>query len=146
MTHLTETGRIPLEIRLPAQYHQGMIRCSRLSRLLIALAMFCVMYAGPVAACVCVMDSMSDMPCCPDQQGPDQSNCIQPDAQVGSVCDPVPADTLTSASFDFSVPAAIFAAPLPLWSARDPPRVPIPSTHRLPDTRPIYLTTLRLRN
>jgi len=136
-----------LEILEAAQYHQAMARFSRFSRLLLALAALCVMYAGPVAACVCAMDYAADeMPCCPDQQGSNQSNCNQPDAQASTVCDPVPVDAVTSVPLDSSLPVAIFASPPPLWSAHGPPRVPIPIRHRIVDSQPIYLVTLRLRN
>jgi hypothetical protein len=122
-----------------------MVHLSRISRLLVALAAFCVLYAGPVAACVCAMDSMPEMPCCPDQ-GPDVSDCAQPDAQVGSACDPLSADALTSASFDFVGLPAWVAAPIRLWSTNGPPRVPIPDRHLIRHDPPLYLVTLRLRN
>ena len=122
-----------------------MFRLSHLCRLLLALTALCVMYAGPVAACVCAMDSATDMACCPDQQGSAHSNCIQADAQADAVCTPVSASALTSASFDFSLPAAIFASPVPLWSAHGPPTVPIPIRYQAPDATPVYLVTLRLR-
>jgi hypothetical protein len=146
LMQFTEFRRDRLEVDGAARYHPVMLRLSRFSRLLLTLAALCVMYAGPVAACVCAMDSATDMPCCPDQQGSDQSNCIQPDAQAGTVCDPVPAHALTSVSFDLSLPAANFASPLALWSAHGPPTVPIPIRYRVPDSPPIYLVTLRLRN
>ena len=126
------------------RYHPFMFRFARFSRLLLALTALCVMYAGPVAACVCAMDSATDMACCPDQQGSAHSNCIQADAQAGT-CTPVSASALTSASFDFSLPAAIFASAVPLWSAHGPPRVPIPIRYQAPDSTPVYLATLRLR-
>jgi hypothetical protein len=142
---ITEFDRNRLEIGGGERYHQVMFRLTRVSRLLLALSAFCVMYAGPVAACVCAMKSATDMACCPDQQGSAHSNCIQPDAQAGTVCDPVSANALTSVSFDFSLPVANFASPLPLWSVHGPPRVPIPIRYQAPDSTPVYLVTLRLR-
>ncbi len=127
------------------RYHPLMCRLARVSRLLLALTAFCVMYAGPLAACVCAMDSAADMACCPDQPGSAHSNCIQPDAQAGTVCAPVSANALTSASFDFSLAAAIFALPAPLWSVHGPPRVPIPIRYQAPDSPQVFLVTLRLR-
>jgi hypothetical protein len=145
LMEITEFNRNRLETGGGARYHQAMFRVSHVSRLLIALTALCVMYAGPVAACACAMKSATDMPCCPDQQGSDQSTCVQPDAQAGTVCAPVSADALTSVSFDFSLPAANFASPLPLWSVHGPPRVPIPIRYQTPDSTPVYLVTLRLR-
>jgi hypothetical protein len=125
------------------QYDEVML--TRWSRSLLALAAFCVFYAGPVAACVCTMDSMADMPCCPDQ-GPDAADCALPDAEVGSACEPLSADALTSASFDFVGLPAMVAAPIRLRSADGPPTVPIPARPAIRDDTPLYLVTLRLRN
>jgi hypothetical protein len=124
-----------------------MFGLSRFSRLLVALAAVCVMYAGPVAACVCSGQAVAtEMPCCPDQQ-PDHSNCTLPDSQVGAACDPVPADLLSAGSLDLSAPVAISSILLPLWSAAGPPPVPIPARHQpRHSSLPIYLVTLRLRN
>jgi hypothetical protein len=109
---------------------------SRWSRFLIALIAFCVMYAGPVAACICAMNSMSAMPCCPDQ-GPDASDCVQPDSQVSGACDPISADALTSVPFDFAPPLMVVVS-LELSDYGGPPRVPIPARHHESnDTRSI---------
>ena len=116
---------------------------SRWSRCLIALIAFCVMYAGPVAACVCAMDSMSAMPCCPDQ-GPDASDCAQPDSQVSSACDPISADALTSVPFDLSPPLMVVVS-VRLSDYGGPPRVPLPTRHQASNDTPVYLATLRLR-
>jgi hypothetical protein len=123
-----------------------MPRFSRFSRHLIALAAVCVMYAGPVVACVCTAQAAMEMPCCPDQQASDHSNCTLPDSVVGDVCDPVPADVLSGGSFDLSPPVAIFAGLLPLWSSARPPPVPIPTRSLTNHSPPIYLVTLRLRH
>lgn len=119
---------------------------SRFSRLLVALAALCVMYAGPVAACVCATDAMSAMPCCPDQ-APDESDCALPDAEVGAPCDPVSADVLTSVAFDHIPSPAVAPAHVLFWSAsHGPPTVPIPAPDLTSPAAPIYLVTLRLRN
>jgi hypothetical protein len=114
---------------------------SRWSRCLIALIAFCVMYAGPVAACVCAMDSMSAMPCCPDQ-GP--SDCVQPDSQVSGACDPISADALTGVPFDLSPPLMMVVSLRPS-DYGGPPRVPIPARQQRSNGTPVYLATLRLR-
>ena len=116
---------------------------SRSSRCVIALIAFCVMYAGPVAACVCAMDSMIAMPCCPDQ-GPDASDCVQPDSQVSGACDPVSAAALTSVPFDLAPPLMLVVS-LELRDYGGPPRVPIPTRQQKPNDTPVYLATLRLR-
>ena len=116
---------------------------SRWSRCLIALIAFCVVYAGPVAACVCAMDSMSAMPCCPDQ-GPDASNCVQPDSQVSGACDPISADALTSVSFDLAPPLMLVLL-VRFSDYGGPPRVPLPTWHQASNDTPVYLATLRLR-
>ena len=116
---------------------------SRPYRCLIALIAFCVMYAGPVAACVCAMDSMSVMPCCPDQ-GPAASDCAQPDSQVSGACDPISADVLTSVPLDFAPPPMLVVS-LELSDYGGPPRVPIPTRHVESNDTPVYLATLRLR-
>jgi hypothetical protein len=116
---------------------------SRWSRCLVALIAFCVMYAGPVAACVCAMDSMSAMPCCPDQ-GPDASDCVQPDGQVSGACEPISADALTSVPFDLAPPLLLVAS-LSLSDYGGPPRVPIPTRQQEKNDTPVYLATLRLR-
>jgi hypothetical protein len=87
-----------------------------------------------------------EMPCCPDQHHSDQSNCGQPDLHEATVCDPVPAHTLSSVSHDIFFPVANFAAAMPLWSAHGPPLVPIPPQQLIEGRPPIYLVTLRLRN
>lgn len=115
---------------------------SRSYRCLIALIAFCVMYAGPVAACVCAIDAMSAMPCCPDQ-GPDASDCVQPDVQVSGACDPISADALTSVPFDLAPPLLVVS--LELSDYGGPPRVPIPKRHQTSSDTPVYLATLRLR-
>src|SRR5512134_1479527 len=116
---------------------------SRRSRCLIALIAFCVMYAGPVAACVCAMDSMSAMPCCPDQ-GPDAADCVQPDSQVSGACDPISADALTSVPFDLA-PSLMLVTSVRLGDCGGPPRVPLPTWHQASNNTPVYLATLRLR-
>ena len=116
---------------------------SRFYRCLIALIAFCVMYAGPVAACVCAMDSMSAMPCCPDQ-GLDASDCAQPDSQVSSACDPISADALTSVPFDLAPPLMLVVS-VAVSDYGGPPRVPIPTRHQESNDTPLYLATLRLR-
>lgn len=115
---------------------------SRSYRCLIALIAFCVLYAGPVAACVCAMDSMNAMPCCPDQ-GPDASDCAQPDSQVNRTCDPISADALTSVPFDLAPPLMLVVS-VRLSDYGGPPRVPLQTWHKTNDT-PVYLATLRLR-
>src|SRR5512134_938357 len=116
---------------------------SRLSRWLIALIAFCVMYAGPVAACVCAMDSMSAMPCCPDQ-GPDASDCAQPDSQVSGACDPISADVLTSVPFDLAPPLMLVVS-VRLSDYGGPPRVPLSTSHQASNHTPVYLAALRIR-
>ena len=116
---------------------------SRWSRCLLALIAFCVMYAGPVAACVCAMDSMSAMPCCPDQ-GPDASDCVQPDGDVSGTCDPISADALASVPFDLA-PPLILVVSLGLSEYGGRLRVPIPTRHQNTNDTPVYLATLRLR-
>ena len=116
---------------------------SRSYRCLIALIALCVMYAGPVAACVCAMDSMSAMPCCPDQ-GPDASDCAQPDSQVSGACDPIVADALTSVPFDVTPPLMLVVS-FGLSDYFGPPRVPIPTRQQELNDTPVYLATLRLR-
>lgn len=128
------------------RYHPFMVGLSRFSRLLVALAALCVLYAGPVAACVCAMDAVSTMPCCPDQ-APDDSDCALPDADVGAACAPVSADALTSVAFDHVSSPAVAPTPVLLWNAsRGPPTVPIPARDVASHAAPIYLVTLRLRN
>ena len=112
-------------------------------RYLVTLIAFCVMYAGPVAACVCAMDAMSAMPCCPDQ-GPDASDCVQQDSQVSGFCDPVSADAVTSVPLDFA-PPLMFVVSLHVNDYGGPPRVPLPTWHRQSNHTPVYLATLRLR-
>jgi hypothetical protein len=116
---------------------------SRSYRCLIALIACCVMYAGPVAACVCAMDSMSAMPCCPDQ-APEASDCDQPDGPVGGACDPISADALTSVPFDLSPPLMLVVS-VRLSDRGGPPRVPPPTWHQKSNDTPVYLATLRLR-
>ena len=116
---------------------------SRCSRWLIALIAFCVMYAGPVAACLCAMDSMSAMPCCPDQ-GPHASDCVQPDSQVRGACNPISADALTSVPFDLAPPRMLVVS-VRLRDYGGPPRVPLPTWHQASNDTPVYLATLRLR-
>src|SRR5574339_290650 len=116
---------------------------SRPYRCLVALIAFCVLYAGPVAACVCAMDSMSAMPCCPDQ-GPDASDCVQPDSQASGACEPISADALTSVSFDLAPPLMLLVS-LALSDYGGPPRVPIPTRQQEKNDTPVYLATLRLR-
>jgi hypothetical protein len=116
---------------------------SRSYRCLVALIAFSVLYAGPVAACVCALDSMSAMPCCPDQ-GPDASDCAQPDSQVSGACDPTSADALTSVPFDFTPPLMLVVS-LGLSDYGGPPRVPIPTRQQESNDTPVYLATLRLR-
>jgi hypothetical protein len=131
-----------LETAFVGPYHCLMFRFSRLSKLLVALVVAGVMYAGPVAACVCFTHTATEMPCCPDQPA-DHSHCAVPHAQV-SACDPAPAH-LISGSFDRSAPVAIAPIVLPLWSLVGSPRVPLP-VHPPPNhPPPIYLATLRLR-
>ena len=116
---------------------------SRSYRCLVALIAFCILYAGPVAACVCAMDSMSAMPCCPDQ-GPDASDCAQPDSQVSGACDPISASALTSVPFDLT-PPLMLVVPLGLSDYGGAPRVPIPTRQRKSNDTPVYLVTLRIR-
>jgi hypothetical protein len=116
---------------------------SRSYRCLVALIAFCVLYAGPVAACVCAMDSMSAMPCCPDQ-GPDASDCAQPDSQVSGACDPISADALTSVPFNLAPPVMLVVS-VRLSDFNGPPRVPLPTWHQESNDTPVYLATLRLR-
>ncbi len=116
---------------------------SRSYRCLAALIVLCVMYAGPVAACVCSMDSMSAMPCCPDR-GPDASDCVQLDSQVSGACDTVSVDTLTSVQLDLAPPLMLVVS-LRLSDYGGPPRVPIPTRQQQTNDTPVYLATLRLR-
>jgi hypothetical protein len=116
---------------------------SRSYRCLVVVIAFCVLYAGPVAACVCAMDSMSAMPCCPDQ-GPDASDCAQPDSQVSGACDPISADALTSVPFDLVPPPMLVVAVRPS-DYGGPPRVLIPTQQQKANDTPVYLATLRLR-
>jgi hypothetical protein len=116
---------------------------SRRYRCLVALLVFCVMYAGPVAACVCAMDSMNAMPCCPDQ-GPDASDCAQPDSQVSATCDPISADALPSVPLDLVAPPMLVVS-LALSDYGGPPTVPIPAQQQKKNDTPVYLATLRLR-
>jgi hypothetical protein len=85
---------------------------------------------------------MSAMPCCPDQ-GPDASDCVQPDGQVSGACDPISADALTSGPFDLALPL-ILVVSVRLTDHGGPPKVPLPTWHPSTDT-PVYLATLRLR-
>lgn len=118
---------------------------TRFTRALILLAAAGAVYAGPVAACLCVAEPMEAMPCCPDDaQQQDHSNCAQPDSELNAACDPVPADILSAGTQDLSPPIAIFGALAP-WSVHGPPVSAIatsPPPHNFP---PIYLITLRLR-
>ena len=116
---------------------------SRSYRCLVALIAFCLMYAGPVAACVCALDSMSAMPCCPDH-GPDPSDCAQPDSQVSGACDPISADALTSIPYDLTPPLMLVVS-LYVSDYGGPPRVPLPRWHDRANDTPVYLATLRLR-
>lgn len=116
---------------------------SRSYRCLVAVIAFCVMYAGPVAACVCAMDAMAEMPCCPDQ-GPDASDCDQPDSQASAACDPISAQALTSVPFDLAPPLMLVVS-VRLSDYGGPPRVPLPTWRQESNDTPVYLATLRLR-
>jgi hypothetical protein len=118
---------------------------ARFSRVLVLLAAAGVVYAGPVAACLCAAEPVRQMPCCPDDaQQQDQSDCRQPDSQANAVCDPVPVDLLAAGTLDLSPPIAISAA-LPSWSVHGPPRAALATFPPPHDSPPIYLITLRLR-
>jgi hypothetical protein len=106
-----------------------------------------LLYAGPVAACICVDEPMPEMPCCPDD-GQDENQTIPLPADIASYssCAFVPADLLPSSSPDLPAPVAIAFAPLPEWSSHVPPSALIPSPPERHDSPPIYLVTLRLRN
>ena len=118
---------------------------TRFSRVLVLLAAAGVVYAGPLAACVCVAERMDEMPCCPDDaEQQDHSNCTQPDSEVNAACDTVPADLLPAGTQDLSPPIAISAA-LPPWSVHGPPVSSIATSLPPHDSAPIYLITLRLR-
>ena len=119
---------------------------SRFARTLILLAVAGVAYAGPVAACVCAVNPMDEMPCCPDNaQQQDQSNCTQPDSDLSTVCDPAPADVVTAGSHDLSPPIAISMVLPSSWPTRGPPAPSIATAPPPHDFPPVYLTTLRLR-
>jgi hypothetical protein len=120
---------------------------SRFARALTVLAAMAVLYAGPIAACICVDEPMPAMPCCPDDlQDSDQATQLPADLASYSDCTFVPADLLPSGPQDLPSPIAISSAIPPEWSPRAPPE---PRIHRSPThcySPPIYLVTLRLRN
>jgi hypothetical protein len=118
---------------------------ARFSRILILLAVAAVVYAGPVAACVCAAELAPEMSCCPDDaQQQDRSDCMQSDSAASAVCDPVPADLLAAGMPDLSPPIAIAAAPPP-WSVHGPPPAALATSPPPHDSPPVYLVTLRLR-
>ncbi len=116
---------------------------TRFARALILFAAAGVVYAGPVAACLCVADATEQMPCCPDDVRQDQAPCAQPDSAVAVACDPVPTDLLAAAQ-DLSPPVAVSAG-LVLPSVHGPPASSLATSLPPHDSPPIYLTTLRLR-
>jgi hypothetical protein len=116
-----------------------------LARKLLLLLTLAVLYGGPVAACVCPDRAMPEMPCCPDQP---QNPCDQllPPHAFDRVCDPAPAQLLSTYAYDLSAPVAITHwTTAPEWRAQAPPPRGSPLRVVL-GQRPIYLTTLRLRN
>ena len=119
----------------------------RFARVLTVLAAMAVLYAGPVAACICVDQPMPEMPCCPDdRQDSDQATQLPANLASSSDCTFVPADLLPSGPQDLPSPVAISSVIPPEWSLRAPPE---PWVHRSPPryhSPPIYLVTLRLRN
>jgi hypothetical protein len=120
---------------------------SRFTRMLTVLAAMAVLYAGPVAACICVDEPMPAMPCCPDDlQDSDQARQLPADLASYADCTLVPADLLPSGPQDLPPSVAISSAVPPEWSPRAPPE---PRVRRAPthyQSLPIYLVTLRLRN
>ena len=120
---------------------------SRFARALTVLAAIAVLYAGPIAACICVDQPMPELPCCPDDpRDSDQAAQLPADLASYSGCTFVPADLLPSGPQDLPSPVAISSAIPPEWSPRTPPEPRVrrsPTHYHFP---PIYLVTLRLRN
>ena len=120
---------------------------SRVCRALILALTLAVLYAGPVAACVCPLDlSMPAMPCCPDHSPSGQTDLgMLPTFETSCAISAV--SLLPAPAQRVPAPVARAPAPIPALHALDPPRpasrfslradVPAP---------PIYLVTLRLRN
>jgi hypothetical protein len=120
---------------------------SKIARLLTVIALTAVVYAGPVAACICPeAANMAAMPCCPEQ--PTHPDVVQTGAppDVAVVCAPAPGNALFVASIELPEPVAVAFAAQFETPGLDPPRsTPPTSTPAFSSGPPLYLTTLRLR-
>jgi hypothetical protein len=125
----------------------SVIMASRFARTFAVFTAMGLLYAGPVAACICVDEPMPAMPCCPDDpQDSDQTTHASPDLTSYSACTLVPADLLPSGPQDLPSPVAISGTAALEWSPRAPPAVWVPRPQEPHESPPIYLVTLRLRN
>ena len=117
-----------------------MVRCGRIVVLLLALA---VLYAGPVAACVCADDlPMAEMPCCPDQ--PADPSGLGLSAEVAPACASMAASFLTVG--EQALPAFVAIAEMPpAQRPRGPPLISVRSWTEPFTHPPPYLVTRRLR-
>lgn len=130
------------------------------TKVIVALVAAGVMYAGPVAACVCTDRAtdehrhsagdyahhhMASMPCCPDESpDSDPSHDSWSDSGAYRACDPMPADVLPVSLHDVPAPIAMAVAAL-AWPARGPPNTGGSYLVEPQPASPIYLTTRRLR-
>ena len=119
---------------------------SRFARALTVLAAMAVLYAGPVAACICVDQPMPEMPCCPGDPQDSEATQLPADLASYSDCTFVPADLLPCGPQDLPSPVAISSAIPPEWSPRAPPEPRLRTSPTHYHSPPIYLVTLRLRN
>jgi hypothetical protein len=118
---------------------------SRFARTFAVLAAMSLLYAGPVAACICVDEPMPAMPCCPDDPQDSDQLSVPADVASYSACTLVPADLLPG-SQDLPSPVAISSAAPPEWSPRAPPAVGVAPSQEPYRSPPTYLVTLRLKN
>jgi hypothetical protein len=107
---------------------------------ILVLAALGVLFAGPVAACLCVDEPM---PCCPDEPEPAQHPNDACATHVAAPCEATPPETLLPSAPDSPQPAASVA---PAWYEHAPPVTAAPPTPEPYASPPIYLVTLRLRN
>ena len=117
----------------------------RLQPVILLAAALGIVYAGPVAACVCADGPVTAMPCCPDDaQPPGDANHHAP-AEVDIACDPLSAEALLPSVPDIPQTVAV-SSELPPWLTVDPPERAAPAYLPRYGGPPIYLVTLRLRN
>ena len=110
-----------------------------------------MLYAGPVAACLCMAHDMPTMSCCPDMADAEHGHEHDSEApashpEASSLCDPMGGDVLSGSSFELPDPQFVLveAVNLSVSSGADQ-TAPMPHMRPWAQGPPVYLATQRLR-